>query len=386
MMVHGGDIYGLAKVLNRPVESLLDFSASINPLGPPASVIRALSLALPRCQHYPEPYSESLRERIAKHHGVESETIAVGNGSVELIRILPRALGLGSAVLVGPLFSEFEEACRLHNMKWEYFHGLSSKAYVPPVGKLIRDLGQASLVRRSGNVGQRHSSSAVFLGNPNSPTGRAVPLSTLLSLCRKVERSGHWLIIDEAFGDFCPDFSLIPSLEKFSRVLVLRSFTKFYGIPGLRLGYAIGPPSIVKKIQRHIPPWSVNYLAQIAGIAALKDAPFRRRSLRWMDQTRGRFVEQLQAIPGLRIIPSRANFLMVELPKGLSSGTLVGALSRQGILIRDCRTFDGIVNPAVRVSVKGSKDNLRLVGALQRYFSVNGEKMGKVPEASIHRS
>ena len=373
-MVHGGNIQHFAKVLNRPVESLLDFSASINPLGPPASVVKALSLALPHCQYYPEPYSESLRERIAKEYRVVPEAIAVGNGSVELIRILPQVLGLNSAVIVGPMFSEFEESLRLLDVRWQYLHAVSSKEYIPPIGRLMRKLGQASLADQSGDVGQRHPSSAVFLSNPNSPTGRAVPLPTLQSLCRKVERAGHWLIVDEAFGDFCPEHSLIPFLSSFSRVLVLRSFTKFYGIPGLRLGYVMGPPLVVEKIQRHIPPWSVNHLAQIAGLAALKDIPFRRRSLRWIHQARDRFVEQLQTIPGLRVIPSRANFLLVELPKEYSPGDLVEVLRQEGILIRDCGTFTGILNPAIRLSVQGGKENLRLIRALRSYFSANSKK------------
>ena len=153
---------------------------------------------------------------------------------------------------------------------------------------------------------------------------------------------------------------------------ICQSFTKFYGIPGLRLGYVIGPPLVVKNIQRHIPPWSVNHLAQIAGLAALNDTPFRRRSLRWIPKARSRVVERLQTIPGLRVIPSRANFVLVEVPKGQSSGELVEALGRQGILIRDCQSFAGIVNPAIRVSVKGAKENFRLVRALQQYFSVQG--------------
>lgn len=357
-------MYQLAKQLDRPVEMFIDFSASLNPLGPPTSVLKAMRQAINGCQHYPDPHSEDLRAQLAQKHKVSKESILVGNGSAELIRILPAALGLRHALVVGPTFSEFEHSLQLAGVKCTSVNAVSATRYTPPIEKLLEVLDEwkRAFTRKIQKSGVHNH--AVFVCNPNSPTGRRMGLQDIRQILHVAHRIGCWMIVDEAFMDWCPSHSLLREMSKSSRLIIFRSFTKFFAIPGIRLGYLIGAPAAVESIQKHLPQWSVNYVAQAAGMAALEDSPFRDRSLRFMQQERARFLGKLRTIPGLRVIPSQANFVMVEIVEGVVTEDIVGRLQGQGLLVRDCRTFSGVTKPALRLAIRRRGDNRRLLQAL----------------------
>jgi threonine-phosphate decarboxylase len=173
------------------------------------------------------------------------------------------------------------------------------------------------------------------------------------------------MVVDEAFMDFCPSYSLIKDVLTSARLLILRSFTKFYGMPGIRLGYLVGAPDTVALVRRLLPPWSVSHFAQVAGVAAVDDFRYRQRSVNFMQQERRRFLTRLRTVDGLRVIPSSANFVMVELPPGCVTEKVVSRLAQQGILVRDCRTFFGMSKPALRLAIRHPPDNNRIVRALQ---------------------
>jgi threonine-phosphate decarboxylase len=363
--IHGGQVYQVAKLLGRPVESLIDFSASVNPLGPPASVLNAMRAAVTECQHYPDTNSEDLRARLAHEHKISAESILVGNGSAEIIRSLPHALGLRHACIVGPTFSEFEQSLRLAGVRYTGVDAESDQLYAPPVEKLHQLLQgwQLASTRKKGKAGIRHH--AVLVCNPNSPTGRRLALRDFRKIVGEVHRMGCWMIVDEAFMDWCPSHSLINDISRWPHLIILRSFTKFFAIPGIRLGYLVGEPAVVESIRKHLPPWSVNHVAQAAGVAALADARFRFRSQRFMERERHRFFGELRMIPGLRVMPSQANFVMVEIADDLVTEDIVFRLQDQGILVRDCQAFSGVTQPALRFAVRRRRDNHRLVQALK---------------------
>ena len=363
---HGGNVYQVAKALQRPVNSFVDFSASINPLGPPPSVLRAMRQALEECDHYPDPQAETLREYLAFEHRVPSTSIVLGNGSAELIRVLPKALGLRHGVIVGPTFMEFEYSLRAAGVGCTYVHAESTKKYAPQLTKLSRILEEKSLAFQRFQGQNRNPRVAVFFCHPNSPTGRVVPVSQLRQIIQQVERLGCWMVVDEAFVEFSPSHSLIKEVFKYQRLLILRSFTKFYAIPGIRLGYLVGSPDLVGAIIPHLPPWSVNHVAQAAGVAALKARRFREKSLRFIQQERKRFLAKIRTLPRLRVIPSQANFVMVELPKDLDTEHVVDRLAHQGFLVRDCRSFSGLSRAALRLAIRRPRDNDRLIRALER--------------------
>jgi threonine-phosphate decarboxylase len=360
-VVHGGQVHQVAKALGRSVDSFIDFSASINPLGPPASVLSAMQQALPACGHYPNPSAEELRMRLAKEHGISSDSIVLGNGSSELIRILPLALSLRQGYVAGPTFMEYEASLHIAGARCTYVLATSAEKYAPPLGQLslLVDGIQKHTFRSA------ESSAAVFVCNPNSPTGRVATARSLRTLYRQIEQAGLWMVVDEAFIDFCPSHSLIKEISNASRLLILRSFTKFYGMPGIRLGYLVGTPETVATIRRLLPPWSVSHFAQEAGVAAVNDVKYRQRSLKFMQQERQRFMTRLRGIPGLRIIPASANFVMVELPSTCVTASLVARLARQGILVRDCQTFSGMIQPALRIAIRYPRDNNRVIHAIK---------------------
>jgi threonine-phosphate decarboxylase len=363
--IHGGQVYQVARLLGRPVDSFIDFSASVNPLGPPASVLNAMRAAIKECQHYPDPNSEDLRARLAHEHKISAESILVGNGSAEIIRILPHALGLRHACIVGPTFSEFEKSLRLAGVRYTEVDAESDQLYAPPVEKLHQVLQgwQLASSRKNGKAGLQHH--AVLVCNPNSPTGRRLALRDVRKIVAEVHRMGCWMIVDEAFMDWCPSHSLMKDISRWHRLIILRSFTKFFTIPGIRLGYLVGESAVVESIRKHLPPWSVNHVAQAAGVAALADGRFRFRSQRYMERERDRFLGELRMIPGLRVMPSQANFVMVEIADDLLTEDIVFRLQGQGILVRDCQTFSGVTKPALRFAVRRRRDNYRLVQALK---------------------
>jgi threonine-phosphate decarboxylase len=288
----------------------------------------------------------------------------VGNGSAEIIRSIPQALALRHACIVGPTFGEFENSLRLAGVRCTGVDAVSTQCYAPPLEKLYDILEEWS--RDSARKGRKAAiqKNAVFLCNPNSPTGRRLSRRDLRQIVSEVHRIGCWIIVDEAFVDWCPSHSLMKDISTYPRLLILRSFTKFFAIPGIRLGYVVGEPAVVESIRRYLPPWSVNHVAQAAGVAALADSRFRQRSLKFMQQERPRFLAQLRRISGLRVIPSQASFVMVEVPSGCCTQDIVERLQAQGILVRDCQSFLGVTRPAIRIAVRLAKDNKRLVKGL----------------------
>lgn len=372
---HGGQVYQLAKQLGRSVESLIDFSASVNPLGPPASVLNAMHEAVNGCQHYPDPNSENLRARLTREHKVSAESIVVGNGSAEILRMLPQALGLSHGLIVGPTFSEFENSLRLAGVTCTSVDAISIQRYAPPLEKLHETLKEWERACSKKKHKVEFNNHAVFVCNPNSPTGRRISHRDLRKVVDEAHRIGCWMIVDEAFMDWCPSHSIIKDISIYPRLLILRSFTKFFSIPGIRLGYLVGEPMVVESIRRHLSPWSVNHVAQAAGVAALADVRFRKRSQWFIQQERIRFLGQLRTIPGLRVIPSQVNFVMVEVSDHIKAEGIVACLQEHGILVRNCQTFSGVIRPALRFAVRLRRENHRLVQALKRFSKISGVKI-----------
>jgi threonine-phosphate decarboxylase len=206
---------------------------------------------------------------------------------------------------------------------------------------------------------------AVFLCNPNSPTGQVVTKADLLPLIDVQHRLGGWIIVDEAFGDFAPDHSLLDVVPRYPRLLILRSCTKFYSIPGLRLGYLVGHPAALRPVQQRQAPWSVNAPAQTAAVAAFEEAGYAEKSLSFIEKERRWVQATLQAIPGVHVFPSAANFLLLELPPARSAGHVAERLRETGILIRDCSHVPGLNARTMRIAIKRRRDNERLCRSLQ---------------------
>jgi threonine-phosphate decarboxylase len=326
---------------------VLDFSASINPLGPPASVLRALRQALPSVARYPDPSCADLAARLAALHGVAPDQVVVGNGSSELIQALPRAVRPRRVAIAEPTYTEYLRASLLVGAEVEHWLADGEDFALAPF-----DPGGTDLV---------------WLCNPNNPTGQLWPRPLLLAWLKAFPRT--CFVVDEAFLPFLPDeaaHSLVPDVERLPNLVVLRSLTKLYALPGLRLGYAVTDPDLAERLRGQLPPWSVNVLAQAAGRAALADAAFLARTRAWAETEMVFLHRQLTGLRHLRPIPSRSVFQLLRL-HGVTSARLTAALREHGLLVRDASNFVGLDRHHVRVSLRAPEDNRRLVGELVRW-------------------
>lgn len=357
MHAHGGNIYHAAREQGCEPTDMLDFSASINPLGPSLRAIRALQQGLWAVRHYPDPDVHDLRRALAEHVGIDPLCFLIGNGSSELIYLLPAALSLKRALIVGPAFSEYARAITQWGGQCSYVQAERKDEYRPSIQKILDCLGD-----------HRAAVDAVFLCNPNSPTAQILNRYELLQVVQCAAKHGHWMVLDETFIEFCEDQSLSHEIAEHPRLLVLRSFTKFYGLPGLRIGYLVGHPHVIQQLQGHQPPWSVNALAQTAALAALKDRGHQRRSLAFMKEERERFSQALRALPGVHVFSSAANFLLLELPQTVPVPMVVETLRQSRILVRDCSDVPGLNARTIRVSINTTRDNNALIGALGRIY------------------
>lgn len=361
---HGGDVYAASRELHRDIDRLIDFSASINPLGPSPAAWRAITKSRCLLQHYPDPACWCLRRALASRWRRPLEHIVVGNGSSELIYALPRALGLRHLLVIGPTFSEYANAMTSSGGRVTMVLAERRTNYAPPLEQALR------LVKAVGSSRQgRPTIDGVILCNPNSPTGQACEADAVMRLARAAERYRLWMIVDETFAEFYERGSIISQAATSRRVIILRSLTKFYGLPGLRVGYAITHSDVSCQLRRQQPPWSVNAVAQVAAVAALKDDGHTRRSLSFMTKERSRFGTLLARLPGCVVFPSFANFILMELPVGCHASKITANLWKYGLLVRDCSAVPGLHSRSIRLAVRTRQQNDRLMKALSRVLA-----------------
>ena len=347
---HGGNIYLLASYLGIAESGIIDFSASINPLGVPACVHSAIKENLECLFNYPDPDTKRLRFKIAEHCGIDAESIVCGNGSTELIYLIVRALRPTNVLIPAPTFSEYERACARSQGVKIARHELKKEAYF--------DVDPESLMRAmAGENGLSAPCDMLFLCNPNNPTGRLIKREDMLRIAGAAARLECTLVVDEAFIDFCPDASITDEVKSNPYLVVLRSLTKIYALSGLRIGYAVLHPSLLDAVKEAKEPWTVNTLAQIAGITALGDAAYKTETFRVIKEQKQN-LEAGFARLGITYFPSSANYYLLQLEKAQE---VISCLRMKGILVRDCSNFPNLDGTYIRVAVKSKSDNIRLL-------------------------
>jgi threonine-phosphate decarboxylase len=347
---HGGTVFAQARSLGIAPEELLDFSASINPLGPAPGVREAVCTEFGRVLHYPDRESFALRQVLSEVHGVGIDNLVVANGSTELIYLLPRCLPGAKGLVVAPAFSEYRKS--LGKAGWQTEHLLLS----PAAGFVL------SLERLAEKLAEGFD--LLFLCNPANPSGVLLPVAAIEEILRLCRQFGTFLVLDEAFMDFCEENSAKELVAESGGGIVLRSMTKFYAIPGLRLGYAVAREDVIRLCSENLEPWSVNTPAQVAGVASLADADYRKRTISYVSAERNALAQGLAGLPGLMPFRSAANYLLVEMEHGLTSAELRSELLKKRILIRDCANFQGLSGCFFRVAVRTGEENRRLLAAL----------------------
>lgn len=355
---HGGNIQAFARKRGLSPDQVLDLSASINPLGWPRGVAQAYRRAFAQVAHYPEPYAETLTRALAAYHNLDPRAVLVGNGSTQLIYVLARVLAPRRALLVAPSFSEHKAA-----LQHSHAH-IDHLVLRPPLFALSLDRLQTALTK---------SYNVLMLTNPNSPTGALLSRAELAAIVRLCRTTQTRLVLDETFVDWMEEASLKHWAVRNASVIVLRSLTKFFALPGLRVGYLIAQPRLIARLRAQLEPWSVNAIAQEVACACLNDQHFAQRSRTFLERERPWLIRQLLAIANLHPLPSQANFLLVQIsPGGMSATELVRRLAAKHILVRDCGNFVGLGKRFFRVAVCTRSENVRLVAALHTILGTRG--------------
>ncbi|MBU1208927.1 MAG: threonine-phosphate decarboxylase CobD [Proteobacteria bacterium] len=355
---HGGNIYEIAERFGLKPSAMIDFSASINPLGLSKKAERKLKQGLAAVLHYPDPQCSELRRTLAQFHGLAEEQILVGAGSTEFIYALPRVLSIKHPLIVTPAFSEYENALEISAAKTgvniHYLETKEEDGFELSVESLLFSLTQGY--------------DALYLGNPNNPTGILTEKGELRRILAQAEREKVWFILDEAFIDFVEEESLKKETVSSSRLIILRSLTKFFALPGLRIGYLISNPETLRHFSLNKEPWTVNALGQIAATVSLQDNKYISRTKKFIALERDRLTQGLRAIPGFIPYPGTANYLLVQLHPtlNLNAVELREKLIPHGILIRDCSSFHHIGPYFFRIAVRSRKENNTLLKALRQ--------------------
>jgi len=348
---HGGNTKRLAKKFNLDGSGLIDFSSNINPYGPPQGVLGAVKNAIANINEYPEQEAETLVEAISESSGVGSDNIVVGNGSIELIYQVPQVLKPKKALLLVPNFTEYELSLVRAGVRIVYKKAFSFEEAVIKMSGSLNDVDM------------------VVLGNPNNPCGYKISRNSLMELIDNNQRCA-W-VVDEAFIDFTSsgqEDTLAGDVSTRDNLIVLRSMTKLYSIPGVRLGYMIAPIWVAEKVKEVKYPWSINTIAIEAGLAALKDRKFVEESVRVLLSEACRFYNNLSQVEGLIPYKPAANYILVRVEGDLTSIRLQEMLLRKGFAIRDCSTFTGMDENYFRVAVKRPEENDRLLASLKEIF------------------
>ena len=356
MQVHGGNIAEISRKYNLKAETIIDFSSNINPLGYPGAVQNILRKEENCIATYPDSDSTELRKEIAKRIDSDLRTILVGNGSTELIYLIPRVIKPKCALISAPTFSEYEKSLLPIQCELRLFSLKEKDNFKVNIDTVTSLLPQIDIL---------------YLCNPNNPTGVLLGYSDINALLGEAEKRGVLVVVDESFMDFTDNESVTVEVKKRKNLIVIKSLTKIYGIPGLRLGYLVANSKIVNSLNHHREPWTVNILAQKAGVTCLKDEKFIVKTKRFITREKRYLSGELNKIKGLKPCDSSTNYILIKLLKpGLTSGRVYERMAKQGLLIRDCRSFRGLGSNYIRVAVRKRKENnlliKRLKSALER--------------------
>ena len=321
---HGGNLWDEAKRFRVKLSGITDFSSSINLLPKNSTYLNWIKSGIKKIHCYPDPEYGELREAIAAMYGLRPANILPANGSTELIYITPRAINSRKALIVSPSYADYSDACRMASVKVKRF-------FLKPVDNFEADMEKLSKMAKGFDT--------VIIGNPNNPTGTVIGRKVLLKLIDNNRRV--MFVVDESFMDFTPEQSLLKSL-RLKNLIVIRSLTKFYGIPGLRAGFAAAHTDTIKKLWSRKEPWSVNCMAE-SFVINLAETGFDSGTVIKNSASEIQYLyKELSAINCIKVFPARANFLLARLSGKYNAPSLKAALLRKGILIRDCSNFVGL--------------------------------------------
>lgn len=346
--VHGGDPAAAAARLGlkNPSEIRCDFSVNVNPIGPPPVLGTVMSRLVDYARKYPPVYAAEAAQALAEAHGVNPESVSVGNGSTEIMSWVLQALKPSECAWACPCYAGYREVCEAA--------GLPGKGILTARSDFTVSFDKI----------QQSSADLIFLASPNNPTGTLVDPNEILDLAR--EQPEKWIVLDESFMDFVEDQSLsLIRQERPENIIVIKSLTKFFAIPGLRLGMMHCAQDIAAAIQKVRLPWSVNAAAQNIAPRLYKDKSYIEETRKTTDSLRCYLSSRINELPGWSANPSAANFILAELPDGKTASGIQKELLKQGILVRSCADFKGLGERHIRLAVRPEDEVDVLIAALK---------------------
>ena len=356
MVFHGSDIEKICEVYQLKPEEIVKFGANVNPLGLSEHVKEQLAGRLDILSSYPDRDYTSLRSTISEYCNIPAEFILPGNGSSELIALLIQERNPKHTLILGPTYSEYSRELSFSGSTQEYYHLHEEDNFVLDVDDFCRTLdGKYDFL---------------ILCNPNNPTSSAISINDLRRIVSFCNERNIFVMIDETYVEFAPDINTItavPLTREFTNLMVLRGVSKFFAAPGMRLGYGItGNMEFLAKMREKQTPWSLNSLGAFAGEIMLQDEDYIKETRNLILSERDRMIRELKDTDTYKIYPAYANFILLRILKnGLTSYDVFEACIRQGMMIRDCSSFQCLDGEFVRFCIMMPEDNSRLVEVLK---------------------
>jgi threonine-phosphate decarboxylase len=330
-------------------KDIIDFSSNVNPLGPSSSAARGARKAVDRIDRYPDPGARELRTAVARYHGVKPGQVLCAGGSTSLIHLIPRVFRPRRVLIPQPTYSEYAAAAAAAGAE-------VVRLQLPERTGFRIDPLEMPFALKGVDM--------AFLCNPNNPTGLLMPKPEMLEIAKYALDLGVRLVIDEAYMDFAGAESIAKEAVQSSHMICLRTFSTFFGMPGLRAGYCLAGDATLSALQTGQEPWTLNAAAEQGAAAALNDWRHTRKTLKVVDKERERLLSELRIMPGVETFPAAANFLFVKVPAD-KAPLLTEKLALRGMLVRDCSSFPGLDSRYIRISVRTAGDNKRLLRALR---------------------
>ena len=342
---HGGNIYDLAQELCCHPSEIVDMSSNMNPLGPPPDLFAFLRENITTIAKLPEVDANRTANAFAGRYHIDPERVIAGNGTTQFIYSIPRILETKKALIFGPTYADYADACAMHHTPYDYSISDESVSFDHDISAAAQQIQGYDMV---------------FICNPNNPTGNIIPAVDLEQLCRSHADTNF--VIDESYHMFV-DGSHKQSMMRspLPNVMVLNSLSKFFTIPGLRIGFLISSPVIIKKFKAYLLPWSVNSLAQMAVQYLMEQTAqveeFIENTITFIAREKDILYETFKNSSDIKIFPSTTSFILARLYGNLTADTLGSHLAQDRILIRNCSNFYGLSDRFVRFSLKTSEVN-----------------------------
>ncbi len=351
--IHGGNPEHNFERLGIPQYKVLDFSVNVSPLGPPRIIYKNWNRLGGEIVKYPSLDGNGVSCYYEKRFDLNKENILSGNGSSECLYLVPRALGFSKVGIITPSFYDYERSCRLTGAKIiEMALSQENSFSAHEYEHLAECLKQVD---------------ALILGNPNNPTCTLYQPEILLKLAKQFPEK--WILVDEAFIQFvdnCEERSLIRPDRIRRNLLIFHSLTKFYDIPGIRLGCVIGHPKTIQTLKKVKEPWTINGIAEKTASLLINCDDYENQLIRLIRKEKERFFNNLDGIDGIRLYPSETNFILAQWTASKNLDDLLRILLSNGLHVRDCRNFRQLEDNFFRFAIRKGVENIRLISQIKR--------------------